>query len=52
MEGFVQLRMPPWARRLITRGLAIVPVIVVTALYGDRGTAHLLVLSRVTISWC
>ncbi|OUL75465.1 Nramp family divalent metal transporter [Paraburkholderia hospita] len=50
MEGFVQLRMPARARRLITRGLAIVPVIVVNGLYGDRGTAHLLVLSQVILS--
>lgn len=50
MEGFLQLRMPPWARRLLTRGIAIVPVIVVTALYGESGTAKLLVLSQVVLS--
>ena len=38
MEGFLHLRLPSWARRLLTRGIAIVPVIVVTALYGERGT--------------
>ncbi|WP_250528041.1 Nramp family divalent metal transporter [Caballeronia sp. GAWG2-1] len=50
MEGFLRLRIPNWARRLITRGLAIVPVVVVTALYGEKGTTHLLVLSQVILS--
>jgi manganese transport protein len=50
MEGFLGLRMPMWARRLVTRGIAIVPVIVVTAIYGDSGTAQLLVLSQVVLS--
>ncbi|WP_375463673.1 Nramp family divalent metal transporter [uncultured Methylobacterium sp.] len=50
MEGFLRLRIPDWARRLITRGLAIVPVVIVTALYGDQGTARLLVLSQVVLS--
>jgi manganese transport protein len=50
MEGFLHLRMPPWARRLVTRGIAIVPVVVVTALYGESGTARLLVLSQVILS--
>ncbi len=50
MEGFLHLRMPPWARRLVTRGIAIVPVVFVTALYGSEGTARLLVLSQVLLS--
>ena len=50
MEGFLSLRLPHWARRLLTRGLAIIPVICVTAIYGDRGTADLLVLSQVILS--
>ncbi len=50
MEGFLRLRMPDWARRLVTRGIAIVPVVFVTALYGDEGTARLLVLSQVVLS--
>jgi manganese transport protein len=50
MEGFLRLRMPMWSRRLVTRGIAIVPVIFVTALYGERGTAELLVLSQVVLS--
>ncbi|MBX9932888.1 MAG: Nramp family divalent metal transporter [Methylobacterium sp.] len=50
MEGFLRLRIPDWARRLITRGVAIVPVVVVTAIYGEQGTARLLVLSQVILS--
>ena len=46
MEGFLHLRLPNWARRLITRGIAIVPVVIVTALYGERGTGQLLVFSQ------
>ena len=50
MEGFLNFRMKPWLRRLITRGLAIVPAVIVTALYGERGTGKLLVLSQVVLS--
>ncbi|SAK77231.1 manganese transport protein MntH [Caballeronia fortuita] len=50
MEGFLRLRIPNWARRLITRGIAIVPVIAVTAIYGEKGTGQLLVLSQVILS--
>jgi manganese transport protein len=50
MEGFLRLRLPNWARRLLTRGIAIVPVVVVTALYGERGTGQLLVFSQVILS--
>ncbi len=50
MEGFLRLRLPDWARRLVTRSIAIVPVVIVTALYGDAGTARLLVLSQVVLS--
>ncbi len=50
MEGFLRLRLPHWARRLLTRGIAIVPVIVVTAFYGESGTAKLLILSQVILS--
>jgi len=50
MEGFLDLRLPSWARRLLTRGIAIVPVVIVTALYGERGTADLLVFSQVVLS--
>src|SRR6201746_108159 len=50
MEGFLRLRIANWAPRLITRGTPIVPFVVVTALYGERGTGQLLVFSQVTIS--
>ncbi|KIG03291.1 Nramp family divalent metal transporter [Caballeronia concitans] len=50
MEGFLRLRLPNWARRLITRGIAIVPVVIVTAIYGEKGTGQLLVLSQVILS--
>ena len=50
MEGFLDLRLPQWARRLVTRGLAVVPVVVVTAIYGDTGTSELLVLSQVVLA--
>lgn len=50
MEGFLSIRLRPWLRRLITRGLAIIPAIIVTALWGARGTADLLILSQVVLS--
>jgi manganese transport protein len=50
MEGFLRIRIPQWARRLLTRAIAIVPVIAVTAIYGERGTADLLVFSQVVLS--
>ena len=50
MEGFLRLTIPPWARRLLTRGLAIVPVVAVAWIYGSSGTAKLLVLSQVVLS--
>lgn len=50
MEGFLHLRMAPWARRLLTRGLAIVPVVFVTIFYGAKGTGTLLVFSQIILS--
>jgi manganese transport protein len=50
MEGFLDIRLQPWLRRLITRGIAIIPAIIVTALWGVRGTADLLLLSQVILS--
>jgi manganese transport protein len=50
MEGFLDLSLPSWARRLLTRGIAIIPVIAVAAIYGERGTADLLVFSQVVLS--
>jgi manganese transport protein len=50
MEGFMQWRMRPWLRRLITRGLAIVPAMVVITLVGDNSVNDLLVLSQVVLA--
>ncbi|HEX7779476.1 MAG TPA: divalent metal cation transporter, partial [Vicinamibacterales bacterium] len=50
MEGFINLRLRPWLRRLITRLIAIIPAIIVVFLYGERGTGALLVLSQVILS--
>jgi manganese transport protein len=50
MEGFLNIRLPPWLRRMITRLVAIVPAVIVTALYGESGTAQLLILSQVILS--
>ncbi len=50
MEGFLNLRLKPWLRRLITRMIALVPALVVAILYGEKGAAELLVLSQVILS--
>ena len=50
MEGFLNIRLRPWLRRLITRLIAIVPAVIVTVIYGESGTAQLLVLSQVILS--
>ena len=50
MEGFLNIRLPAWLRRLVTRLIAIVPAVAVAALYGESGTAKLLVLSQVILS--
>lgn len=50
MEGFIDIRLKPWLRRLITRTLAIIPTVIVTFFYGERGTADLLILSQVILS--
>ena len=49
MEGFIDIRLPAWARRLVTRSLAIVPAAIVTIWYGEAGTAKLLILSQVIL---
>ncbi|WP_396199986.1 Nramp family divalent metal transporter [Gemmatimonas sp.] len=50
MEGFLNLRIRPWLRRLITRAIAIVPAAIVAVLYGESGTAKLLIFSQVILS--
>ncbi len=51
MEGFINLRIAPWARRLITRSLAIVPAVAVILIYGSDGVGQLLILSQVVLSF-
>ena len=50
MEGFLNIRVRPWVRRLMTRLVAIVPAVIVSILYGDKGVGELLVLSQVILS--
>ncbi|HEU4878499.1 MAG TPA: Nramp family divalent metal transporter [Gemmatimonadaceae bacterium] len=50
MEGFLNIRLRPWVRRLITRGIAIIPAAIVAIVYGESGTAKLLVFSQVILS--
>ena len=50
MEGFLNIRLKPWLRRLITRFIAVIPALIVTILYGEKGTTELLVLSQVILS--
>jgi len=50
MEGFLNIRIRPWLRRLLTRGIAIIPAIIVTVISGEKGTTNLLVLSQVVLS--
>jgi len=50
MEGFLNIRIRPWLRRLITRIIAIVPAAIVAMFYGESGTAKLLILSQVILS--
>ncbi len=50
MEGFLQFKMRPWLRRLLTRFLAIVPAVAVIAIQGDQGSYTLLILSQVILS--
>ncbi len=50
MEGFIQFRIKPWLRRMVTRLIAIVPAVVVTIIAGEKGTGQLLILSQVVLS--
>ncbi len=50
MEGFLDLRMRPWMRRLVTRLVAVVPAVIVAAVAGERGVGQLLILSQVILS--
>jgi manganese transport protein len=50
MEGFLNIRLRPWLRRLITRLIAIIPALFTVYFYGERGTGQLLILSQVVLS--
>jgi manganese transport protein len=50
MEGFLQLRLPTWLRRLATRLIAIIPALIAIIFFGEQSTGHLLVLSQVVLS--
>jgi manganese transport protein len=50
MEGFINIRVAPWLRRLFTRMIAVLPAAAVTILYGERGAGQLLILSQVVLS--
>jgi manganese transport protein len=51
MEGFLHIHLKPWLRRLITRLIAIVPTVIVTAYWGESGTARLIIFSQVVLSF-
>ncbi len=50
MEGFLEIQIPPWARRLLTRMIAIIPAAIVAAVLGNAAVGKLLVLSQVILS--
>src|SRR5271167_952545 len=50
MEGFINIRLRPWLRRLITRALAVIPAVVVIGYFGESKTTQLLVASQVVLS--
>ncbi|MBT0549093.1 Nramp family divalent metal transporter [Riemerella anatipestifer] len=50
MEGFLNIKLKPWLRRLITRLIAVIPALVVAIIYGEKGTTDLLILSQVILS--
>jgi manganese transport protein len=50
MEGFLNIRVRPWLRRLLTRLVAIIPAVIVAGISGERGVGELLILSQVILS--
>lgn len=50
MEGFLRLRLPAWGRRLLTRGVALVPALLIIGFYGSDAATGLLVFSQVALS--
>jgi manganese transport protein len=51
MEGFLNIKLKPWLRRLVTRMIAIIPAFIMTAFYGESGMMNLLVFSQVVLSF-
>ena len=51
MEGFLNIRLKPWLRRLITRLVAVIPALIISIFYGEKGTGELLILSQVILSF-
>lgn len=50
LEGFMNIRMKPWVRRLLTRSLAIIPAVIIAVLFQGKGLSHLLIISQVVLS--
>jgi manganese transport protein len=50
MEGFLNIRLRPWVRRMLTRLIAIVPAAVIASMYGEKGVGQLLIFSQVVLS--
>lgn len=50
IEGFLEIRLRPWVRRLLTRGVAIVPALIGVIFFGEKGIAQLLLLSQIVLS--
>src|SRR5947209_8429427 len=50
MEGFIQIKLKPWMRRMLTRTIAIIPAAIVAGVAGNAGAGKLLVLSQVILS--
>jgi manganese transport protein len=50
MEGFLNIRLRPWVRRMLTRLIAIVPAAIIALMYGEKGTGELLIMSQVVLS--
>jgi manganese transport protein len=50
MEGFLNLRLRPWLRRMITRFLALIPAVITVYYWGAHGTLQLIILSQVILS--
>ncbi|TPW33937.1 Nramp family divalent metal transporter [Oecophyllibacter saccharovorans] len=50
MEGFLHISLPPWLRRLLTRGVAVLPVLLIIGLWGEGHVGSLLIFSQVVLS--